>query len=130
VTEEYTGTSLTTGEMHDSCKSHIITGQRKEGKAASAHTIKAYNGGRDIRPCILHLGNNAGELSAARHSSVIPEKRNMLHTEQQAGWDPEPVLTIRKTEKSLVTEKNESPNFPVSSTVSIQAIQRSTLLFR
>jgi hypothetical protein len=55
----------------------------------------------------------------------MPEKRTTLPIEQEAGWAPQPVLTNRKREKSLVTEKNRTPNLPASIPFTIYATQPS-----
>ena len=81
----------------------------------------------EIHPCILYLGTNADKWSASRSGGFIPERRTTLLISQEAGWAPEPVLTIRKREKSLGSEKNRTPNFPSSIPFTIYAIQPSII---
>jgi len=64
--------------------------------------MKTYRGSRGITPLILNLG-----CGWRRVVKFTPRARTPVHTEQEAGWAPEPVWAFHINERhwfSLLTE--------------------------
>jgi hypothetical protein len=75
----------------------------KQGGAVSGHVKNAYGGRRSITPPILNIDARWGKWSLPAPVTLLP-----VPSEREAGWAPEPVWTLTRTERSLAAARNRS----------------------
>jgi len=65
-------------------------------------------GSRFITPFILNLGLDGGEWLASRSVHLTPRQTALGNRRMGAGWEPEPVFTLRGKEISLAPNGNRT----------------------
>jgi hypothetical protein len=75
-----------------------------------------------IAPLILNHDTTWRWVANLTFRPLYPRERTPVSIEQEAGWDTEPVWTIRKIYKDLSPTGIKTPDLPVRNLVAISTI--------